>query len=107
MKKIEAIVHPFQVDEITEALAKVRIKDMTLSDVEDCGYYPSRVEYYRGVEYVEDFLAEIKVEVVVEDEKVRAVTDTISAALQTGHFEGRKITILPLEAVFHSRVRMR
>jgi len=107
MKKIEAVVRPCKVDEITEALAKARIRDLTFSEVEDYGHHPCRVEYYRGIEYVEEFRSEIKVEIVVEDEKVRVVTDTLSAALQTGHLEDSQITILPLEAVFHRRAGVR
>jgi nitrogen regulatory protein P-II 1 len=101
MKKIEAIIRPFKVDEITEALAKARIGDMTLSEVEDYSHQTSRVEYYRGIAYVEDFLSEIKVEIVVADEKVRTVTDTIRAVLQTEHLGDSQITVLPLEEVFH------
>ena len=107
MKKIEAVVRPCKVDEITEALANAGIKDMTFSEVEDYGHHPRRVEYYRGIEYVEEFRPAIKVEIVVEDEKVRVVTDTLSAALQTEHLADSQITILPLDAVFHRRAGVR
>jgi nitrogen regulatory protein P-II 1 len=103
MKKVEALITPSKVDEVKAALAKAGVKGITFSEVRDYGHHPSHVEHYRGSEYVVDLLPEIKVEVIAEDDDVRAVTDTIIGALRTGHLGDGEISILPMETVLHVR----
>jgi len=103
MKKIEALVTPLKVEEVKAALAQAGVKGITFSEVKDYGHHPSQVGHYRGSAYVVDLLPEIKVEVVVDDEDVRAVTDTIIGALRTGHLGDGEISILPMETVLHMR----
>ena len=103
MKKIEALITPFKVDEVKAALAKAGVKGITFSEVRDYGHHPSHVGNYRGSAYVVNLLPEIKVEVIAEDDDVRAVTDTIIGALRTGHLGDGEISILPMETVLHVR----
>ena len=107
MKKIEALITPFKVDEVKAALAKAGVTGITFSEVKDYGHQPSHVGHYRGSEYVVDLLPEIKVEVIADDEDVRAVTETIIGALRTGHLGDGEISILPMETVLRVRAGVR
>jgi nitrogen regulatory protein P-II 1 len=97
MKKIEAIIKPFKLDEVKEALAKEGIQGMTVSEVKGFGRQRGHTELYRGAEYIVDFLPKVKIEILVEDEKAGIVTDTILTAARTGRIGDGKIFILPVE----------
>jgi nitrogen regulatory protein P-II 1 len=103
MKKIEAIIKPFKLDEIKEVLGRERLRGMTISAVEDFGRQKGHIELYRGSEYMMDVLPKIKIEVVVEDDEVKQVTDTIVTVLRTGHLCDGEISVLPMEAVLRIR----
>jgi nitrogen regulatory protein P-II 1 len=97
MKKIEAIIKPFKLDEVKEALSKEGIQGMTVSEVKGFGRQRGHTELYRGAEYVVDFLPKVKIEILVENEKAGLVADTILAAARTGRIGDGKIFILPVE----------
>lgn len=103
MKKIEAIIKPFKLDEVKEALAKEGVQGMTVSEVKGFGRQKGHTELYRGAEYIVDFLPKVKIEVLVADEKAMAVADTIIAAARTGRIGDGKIFILPVEEVVRIR----
>ena len=79
MKKIEAIIKPFKLDEVKEALAQEGVQGMTISEVKGFGRQRGHTELYRGAEYVVDFLPKVKIEILVEDDKAAAVTEAIIA----------------------------
>jgi nitrogen regulatory protein P-II 1 len=100
MQKIEAIIKPFKLDEVKEALNQIGIQGITVSEVKGFGRQKGHTELYRGAEYVVDFLPKIKVEVVVQDEMVDKVTDAIQTSANTGRIGDGKIFIIPIaEAV--------
>ncbi len=103
MKKIEAIIKPFKLDEVKEALSKEGIQGMTISEVKGFGRQKGHTELYRGTEYVVDFLPKVKIEVLVEDDKAMAVTDTIIAAARTGRIGDGKIFITSVDEVVRIR----
>ena len=97
MKKIEAIIKPFKLDEVKEALAQEGVQGMTISEVKGFGRQRGHTELYRGAEHVVDFLPKVKIEILVEDDKAAAVTEAIIAAARTGRIGDGKIFILPVE----------
>jgi nitrogen regulatory protein P-II 1 len=97
MKKIEAIIKPFKLDEVKEALTKLGIQGMSVSEVKGFGRQKGHTELYRGAEYVVDFLPKVKIEILLEDEKAAAVTDAIVAAARTGRIGDGKIFISPVD----------
>ena len=97
MKKIEAIIKPFKLDEVKEALAQEGVQGMTISEVKGFGRQRGHTELYRGAEYVVDFLPKVKIEILVEDDKAAAVTEAIITAARTGRIGDGKILILPVE----------
>src|SRR5712692_9559017 len=99
MKKIEAIITPFKFDEVKEALAEAGIQGLTFSEVRDWDQHGGPVALYRGTAYVVEFRPKVKIEVMVEDEEVKGVTDTLIGALRTGHLGDGQIAILSAEAV--------
>jgi nitrogen regulatory protein P-II 1 len=103
LKKIEAIIKPFKLDEVKEALSKEGVEGMTISEVKGFGRQRGHSELYRGAEYVVDFLPKVKLEILVADEKVKSVTETITAAASTGRIGDGKIFILPVEDVVRIR----
>ncbi len=103
MKKIEAIIKPFKLDEVKEALSKEGIQGMTISEVKGFGRQKGHTELYRGAEYVVDFLPKVKIEILVTDEQASAVADTIIAAARTGRIGDGKIFITPVEEVVRIR----
>ena len=108
MKKIETLITPSKVDVVKEALTKSGVKGITFSEVRDYGHHAGHIGHYRGSEYAVDLSPEVKIEVVVEDDKVKQVTDTVIAALvQSGRLEDGEIFILPMDAVLHIRGSMR
>jgi nitrogen regulatory protein P-II 1 len=103
MKKIEAIIKPFKLDEVKEALSKEGVQGMTVSEVKGFGRQKGHTELYRGAEYVVDFLPKVKIEVLVEDSKAMAVTEAILTTARTGRIGDGKIFILPVEEAVRIR----
>src|SRR5262245_38245067 len=103
MKKIEAIITPWKLDAVKDALVTAGVRNMTLSEVKDFGSHPGYIEQYRGVAYEANLLSELKLEFVVDDEEANIVTDLIFAALRTGPLGDGEVTILPLEGRVRSR----
>ena len=97
MKKIEAIIKPFKLDDVREALAEIGINGMTVSEVKGFGRQKGHTELYRGAEYVVDFLPKIKIEVGVTDELADRVVEVISDAANTGKVGDGKIFIFDLD----------
>ena len=97
MKKIEAIIKPFKLDDVKEALNGIGIKGMTISEVKGYGRQKGHTEIYRGAEYVIDFLPKLKIEIIVRSEQVDQVIDTIVEAAKTGKIGDGKIFVLPVE----------
>ena len=103
MKKVEAIIKPFKLDEVKEALHALGVQGMTVTEVKGFGRQKGHTELYRGAEYVVDFLPKIKLEVVVSDEAVDGVVNAIVQAANTGRIGDGKIFILPLGEVIRIR----
>lgn len=103
MKKIEAIVKPFKLDDIKEALSDVGIYGMTVTEVNGYGRQKGHKEIYRGAEYVVDFVPKIKIEIVVSDERVDEAVKTVRDAANSGKIGDGKIFILPVEQVIRVR----
>ena len=103
MKKIEAIIKPFKLDDVKEALNGLGIKGMTISEVKGYGRQKGHTEVYRGAEYVIDFQPKLKIELIVNSEQVDSVVDAIVAAAVTGKIGDGKIFILPVESVVRVR----
>jgi len=103
MKKIEAIIKPFKLDEVKEALIEAGVKGMTISEVRGFGRQRGHTELYRGSEYHIDFLPKIKVEVAVPEELVDKIVETISEVARTGEVGDGKIFISSLEDVIRIR----
>ncbi len=97
MKKIEAIIRPFRIDDVREALAEIGVKGMTLTEVKGYGRQKGHTELYRGSEYQIDFLPKLKLEIVVADGLVDRVVDTIMNAARTGQVGDGKIFITTVE----------
>ena len=103
MKKIEAIIKPIKLDEVKEALNSLGIKGMTVTEVKGYGRQKGHTEIYRGAEYVVDFIPKVKMDVVVDDEQVDQVIDTILKVARTGKIGDGKIFVLPVERVIRVR----
>ena len=103
MKKIEAIVKPFKLDEVKEALQGIGIQGMTVTEVKGFGRQKGHTELYRGAEYVVDFLPKIKIELVVSDELADKAVQAISEAANTGRIGDGKIFVLPVEEAIRIR----
>ena len=103
MKKIEAIVKPFKLDEVREALSEVGVTGLTVTEVKGFGRQKGHTELYRGAEYVVDFLPKVKVEVVVADAIVGRVVEAIERAAKTGRIGDGKIFVVPIEEVIRIR----
>lgn len=103
MKKIEAIIKPFKLDDVKEALNGIGIKGMTISEVKGYGRQKGHTEVYRGAEYVIDFLPKIKIEIIVASEQADQVIDTIEAAAKTGKIGDGKIFVMPVETIVRVR----
>ena len=103
MKKVEAIIKPFKLDEVKDALAEVGVQGMTVTEVKGFGRTGGKKEVYRGSSYVVDFVPKVKVEVVVADEQVNAVLDAIERSARTGRIGDGKIFVVPIEEVVRIR----
>ena len=103
MKLIKAIVKPFKLEEVKDALAELGIEGMTVSEVKGFGRQKGHTEIYRGSEYTVDFLPKIKIELVIPDNRVEAAVEAIQTAAQTGRIGDGKIFILPVEGAIRIR----
>ena len=103
MKKVEAIIKPFKLDEVKEALSGIGIQGMTVSEVKGFGRQKGHTELYRGAEYVVDFLPKVKVEIIVRDELVAQVVEAIQRAAKTGRLGDGKIFVMPIDDVVRIR----
>ena len=103
MKKVEAIIKPFKLDEVKEALSQVGVQGMTVSEVKGFGRQRGHTELYRGAEYVVDFLPKAKIEVAVADDRVEEVIEAIVNSAKTGKVGDGKIFVTPLEQVLRIR----
>ena len=103
MKKIEAIIKPFKLDEVKEALHEVGITGMTVSEVRGFGRQKGHTEVYRGAEYVIDFLPKIKVEVVLDDALVERAVQAVQDAARTDKIGDGKVFVLPIEQAIRIR----
>jgi nitrogen regulatory protein P-II 1 len=103
MKKVEAIIKPFKLDEVKEALSAIGIQGLTVSEIKGFGRQKGHTELYRGAEYVVDFLPKVKLEIIVPDDKVVDVVGAIETAAKTGRIGDGKIFVLPIEEVIRIR----
>lgn len=103
MKKIEAIIKPFKLDDVKEALGAIGVEGLTVTEVKGFGRQNGHTELYRGAEYVVDFLPKIKLEIVIEDDQAQPVIDAIIGAANTGKIGDGKIFVLPLEEAVRIR----
>ncbi len=103
MKKIEAIIKPFKLDDVKEALQAIGLQGMTVTEAKGFGRQKGHTELYRGAEYVVDFLPKLKIEVVVDDGQVEAALEAIQTAAKTGKIGDGKIFVLPVENVIRIR----
>lgn len=103
MKKVEAIIKPFKLDDVREALSEIGITGMTATEVRGFGRQKGHTELYRGAEYVVDFLPKIKVEVVVNDDQTDRCVESIINAARTGKIGDGKIFVTPVERVVRIR----
>ncbi|MFZ1661286.1 MAG: P-II family nitrogen regulator [Paracoccaceae bacterium] len=103
MKKIEAIIKPFKLDEVKEALQDVGVQGLSVIEVKGFGRQKGHTELYRGAEYVVDFLPKVKIEVVLNDDMVEAAIDAIISAARTDKIGDGKIFVSPIEQVIRIR----
>jgi nitrogen regulatory protein P-II 1 len=103
MRKVEAIIKPFKLDEVKEALSAIGIQGMTVTEVKGFGRQKGHTELYRGAEYVVDFLPKIKLEITVSDEMADKVVEVIVEAANTGRIGDGKIFVLPLDEAVRIR----
>ncbi|MGB8843136.1 MAG: P-II family nitrogen regulator [Aliidongia sp.] len=103
MKKVEAVIKPFKLDEVKEALHEVGIKGITVTEAKGFGRQKGHTELYRGAEYVVDFLPKVKIEVIIEDNLVERAVEAIMHAAHTGRIGDGKIFVTPVEEVIRIR----
>lgn len=103
MKKIEAIIKPFKLDDVIEALTEVGVEGVSVSEIRGFGRQKGRTEIYKGAEYVVDFLPKVKVEAVVADELVESLVGAIQKAAFTGKIGDGKIFVIPVESALRIR----
>jgi nitrogen regulatory protein P-II 1 len=103
MKKVEAIIKPFKLDEVKEALSSIGVQGLTVSEVKGFGRQKGHTELYRGAEYVVDFLPKVKLEIIVADDMAAHVVETIERAARTGRIGDGKIFVMPMEEVVRIR----
>ncbi|BAI80935.1 nitrogen regulatory protein P-II [Deferribacter desulfuricans SSM1] len=103
MKKIEAIIKPFKLDDVKEKLSELGVKGLTITEVKGFGRQKGHTELYRGAEYVIDFIPKIKIEVVVPDDIVQNVVEAIVGSAKTGRIGDGKVFILPVDEAVRIR----
>ena len=107
MKKIEAIIKPFKMEDVKDALAEIGIQGMTVTEVKGFGRQKGHTEIYRGSEYTVEFLPKVKFEIVVEDKIVHKAVETIVQSAKTGKIGDGKVFVLPLEDAIRIRTEER
>ncbi len=107
MKKIEAIIKPFKMEDVKEALAEIGIEGMTVSEVKGFGRQKGHTEIYRGSEYTVDFLPKVKFEIVLGDDRVQKAVDVIVQSAKTGKIGDGKVFVLPIEEAVRIRTEER
>ena len=107
MKKIEAIVKPFKMEDVKEALTEIGVEGMTVSEVKGFGRQKGHTEIYRGSEYTVDFLPKVKFEIVISDDRVQKAVDVIVQSAKTGKIGDGKVFVLPIEDVIRIRTEER
>ena len=107
MKKIEAIIKPFKLDEVKQRLTAAGITGMTITEVKGFGRQKGHTEIYRGSEYTVDFLPKVKFEIVVSDDRVQRAVDAIVQSAKTGKIGDGKVFVLPIEEVIRIRTEER
>ncbi len=105
MKKITAMIKPFRLDEVREALSDAGINGMTVSEIKGFGRQKGHTEIYRGAEYAVDFLPKTQIEVMVADEEVERIVDVIARAARSGKIGDGKIFVTPLEKIIRIRTQ--
>ena len=103
MKKIEAIIKPFKLDDVKEALQEIGLQGITVVEARGFGRQKGHTELYRGAEYVVDFLPKVKIEVIVPDDQVERIIEAIVSAAQTGRIGDGKIFVIPVEDAIRIR----
>ena len=103
MKKIEAIIKPFKLEEVKAALSEIGIEGMTVSEVKGFGRQKGHTEIYRGSEYTVDFLPKVKIEIVLSEDKLEAAIKSILTTAKTGKIGDGKIFVLPIEQAYRIR----
>lgn len=103
MKKVEAIIKPFKLDEVKESLSAIGVQGLTVSEIKGFGRQKGHTELYRGAEYVVDFLPKVKLEIIAADEKVSDIIAAIEKSAKTGRIGDGKIFVLPIEEVIRIR----
>ena len=103
MKKIEAIIKPFKLDEVKEALQEVGVQGITVTEAKGFGRQKGHTELYRGAEYVVDFLPKVKIEIVVNDDRQQAAIEAVQKAARTGRIGDGKIFVLNVEEAIRIR----
>ena len=104
MKKIEAVIKPFKLDEVKEALQEVGLKGMTVTEVKGFGRQKGHTELYRGAEYVVDFLPKVKIEITLEDDLVERAVEAIQQAAKTDRIGDGKIFVIPVDDAVRTRL---
>lgn len=107
MKKIEAIIKPFKMEDVKEALAEIGIEGMTVSEVKGFGRQKGHTEIYRGSEYTVDFLPKVKFEIVIADDRVQKAVDVIVQSAKTGKIGDGKVFVTPVEDAIRIRTEER
>ncbi len=107
MHKIEAVIKPFKLEEVKEALSDIGVEGMTVTEVKGFGRQKGQTEIYRGSEYVVDFLPKIKIEIVVTDDKLDTAVSTIIKSARTGKIGDGKIFVVPVEEAIRIRTAER
>jgi len=107
MKKIEAIIKPFKMEDVKEALADIGIEGMTVTEVKGFGRQKGHTEIYRGSEYTVDFLPKVKFEIVLSDDRVAKAVDAIVQSAKTGKIGDGKVFVLPIEDAIRIRTEER
>ena len=103
MKKVEAIIKPFKLDEVKESLSEIGVHGMTVTEVKGFGRTGGKKEVYRGSAYVVDFVPKVKLEIIVPNDSVRQVIDVITEAARTGKIGDGKIFVTPVDEVIRIR----
>jgi nitrogen regulatory protein P-II 1 len=107
MKKIEAIIKPFKMEDVKEALTEIGVEGMTVSEVKGFGRQKGHTEIYRGSEYTVDFLPKVKFEIVIADDRVQKAVDVIVQSAKTGKIGDGKVFVMPIEDVIRIRTEER